>query len=300
MGDYQKISMAYSCHNMVNPIKKIILKHPKDAFKDQDTINKQFSRLNYFEAPNFNKAISDYDKFVGLLISFDIELHFLPKDNSTSIDSIYTHDPCVVSNNGVILCNMGKKARLAEPNTMEDYFKSIQMPILGRIKAPGTLEGGDVVWIDEKTIAVGEGYRTNKEGIKQLKHLLSDQVENVISVPIPHWTGPEDCLHLMSNISPIDHNLYLVYSRLLPVPFRKYLLDRNIELIDVPDEEYESMGCNVLAVAPRKVIMINGNLITKQLLEKKDIEVYTYDGAEISIKGAGGPTCLTRPFVRSI
>ena len=300
MGDYQKISMAYSCHNMVNPIKKIILKHPKDAFKDQDTINKQFSRLNYFEAPNFNKAISDYDKFVGLLISFDIELHFLPKDNSTSIDSIYTHDPCVVSNNGVILCNMGKKARLAEPNTMEDYFKSIQMPILGRIKAPGTLEGGDVVWIDEKTIAVGEGYRTNKEGIKQLKHLLSDQVENVISVPIPHWSGPEDCLHLMSNISPVDHNLYLVYSRLLPVPFRKYLLDRNIELIDVPDEEYESMGCNVLAVAPRKVIMINGNLITKQLLEKKDIEVYTYDGAEISIKGAGGPTCLTRPFVRSI
>jgi len=125
-------------------------------------------------------------------------------------------------------------------------------------------------------------------------------VENVISVPIPHWSGPEDCLHLMSNISPVDHNLYLVYSRLLPVPFRKYLLDRNIELIDVPDEEYESMGCNVLAVAPRKVIMINGNLITKQLLEKKDIEVYTYDGAEISIKGAGGPTCLTRPFVRSI
>ena len=292
--------MAYSCHNMVNPIKKIILKHPKDAFKDQDTINKQFSRLNYFEAPNFNKAISDYDKFVGLLISFDIELHFLPKDNSTSIDSIYTHDPCVVSNNGVILCNMGKKARLAEPNTMEDYFKSIQMPILGRIKAPGTLEGGDVVWIDEKTIAVGEGYRTNKEGIKQLKHLLSDQVENIIIVPIPHWSGPEDCLHLMSNISPIDHNIFLVYSRLLPVPFRKYLLDRNIELIDVPDEEYESMGCNVLAVAPRKVIMINGNLITKQLLEKKDIEVYTYDGAEISIKGAGGPTCLTRPFVRSI
>ena len=174
------------------------------------------------------------------------------------------------------------------------------MPILGRIKAPGTLEGGDVVWIDEKTIAVGEGYRTNKEGIKQLKHLLSDQVENVISVPIPHWSGPEDCLHLMSNISPIDHNIFLVYYRLLPVPFRKYLLDRNIELIDVPDEEYESMGCNVLAVAPRKVIMINGNLITKQLLEKKDIEVYTYDGAEISIKGAGGPTCLTRPFVRSI
>ena len=174
----------------------------------------------------------------------------------------------------------------------------MQIPILGKIKTPGILEGGDVVWIDNKTIAVGEGYRTNREGIEQLRYLLSDQVETVISVPMPHWTGPQDCLHLMSNLSPIDHNLYLVYSRLLPVSFRKYLLDQNIELIDVPDEEYESMGCNVLAVAPRKVIMISGNSKTKQLLEKNNVEVYTYDGTEISIKGAGGPTCLTRPFLR--
>ena len=115
---------------------------------------------------------------------------------------------------------------------------------------------------------------------------------------IPHWNGPDDCLHLMSNLSPIDHDLYLVYSRLLPVSFIKYLLDQNIELIDVPDDEYESMGCNVLAVAPRKVIMISGNPKTKHLLENKGVEIHTYDGSEISIKGAGGPTCLTRPFLR--
>ena len=283
---------------MVDPIKKILLKHPKNAFINQEIINKQYLELNYSEAPNFNKAILDYEKFVSLLKSFGIELHYLPEDNSTSLDSIYTHDPCIISNNGIIICNMGKKARLAEPNTIEKFFKSIQIPILGKIKAPGTLEGGDVVWIDDKTIAVGEGYRTNKEGIEQLRYLLSDQVETVISVPIPHWNGPQDCLHLMSNLSPIDHNLYLVYSRLLPVSFRKYLLDRNIELIDVPDEEYESMGCNVLTVAPRKAIMISGNSKTKQLLEKNNVEVYTYDGTEISIKGAGGPTCLTRPFLR--
>jgi len=283
---------------MVDPIKKILLKHPRNSFINQEIIDKQYLELNYSEAPNFNKAILDYEKFVSLLKSFGIELHYLPEDNSTSLDSIYTHDPCIISNNGIIICNMGKKARLAEPNTIEKFFKSIQIPILGKIKAPGTLEGGDVVWIDDKTIAVGEGYRTNKEGIEQLRYLLSDQVETVISVPIPHWNGPQDCLHLMSNLSPIDHNLYLVYSRLLPVSFRKYLLDRNIELIDVPDEEYESMGCNVLAVAPRKVIMISGNSKTKQLLEKNNVEVYTYDGTEISIKGAGGPTCLTRPFLR--
>ena len=283
---------------MVDPIKKILLKHPKSAFINQKTINEQYLKLNYLEAPNFNKAILDYENFVSLLKSFDIELHYLPEDKSTSLDSIYTHDPCVISNNGVIICNMGKKSRLPELDTIEKFFNSMQIPILGKIKTPGILEGGDVVWIDNKTIAVGEGYRTNREGIEQLRYLLSDQVETVISVPMPHWNGPQDCLHLMSNLSPIDHNLYLVYSRLLPVSFRKYLLDQNIELIDVPDEEYESMGCNVLAVAPRKVIMISGNSKTKQLLEKNNVEVYTYDGTEISIKGAGGPTCLTRPFLR--
>ena len=283
---------------MVDPIKKILLKHPKSAFINQKTINEQYLKLNYLEAPNFNKAILDYENFVSLLKSFDIELHYLPEDKSTSLDSIYTHDPCVISNNGVIICNMGKKSRLPESDTIEKFFNSMQIPILGKIKTPGILEGGDVVWIDNKTIAVGEGYRTNREGIEQLRYLLSDQVETVINVPIPHWNGPQDCLHLMSNLSPIDHNLYLVYSRLLPVSFRKYLLDENIELIDVPDEEYESMGCNVLAVAPRKVIMISGNSKTKQLLEKNNVEVYTYDGTEISIKGAGGPTCLTRPFLR--
>ena len=288
-----------SSHNMVNPIKKILLKHPKNAFVDQKTINNQYLDLNYSKAPDFNKAINDYEKFTSLIKSFGIELHFLSKDYSTSLDSIYTHDPCVITNKGVILCNMGKKARMPEINNVEQYFKSINIPILGKIEAPGTLEGGDIVWIDEKTIAVGEGYRTNNEGIKQLKHILSDQIKDVIRVSIPHWNGPKDCLHLMSNLSPIDHNLYLVYSRLLPVSFLKYLRARNIELINVPDKEYESMGCNVLAVSQRKVIMISGNPRTKQLLENKGVEVYTYDGSEISIKGAGGPTCLTRPFLRS-
>ena len=283
---------------MVDPIKKILLKHPSNAFLNQRNINKQYLDLNYLAAPNFNSAISDYEIFVDLLKSFDIEIHYLPKDKSTSLDSIYTHDPCVVSNKGVVICNMGKKARLPEADRMKKFFHSIEVPILGKIQSPGTLEGGDVVWINEKTIAIGEGYRTNKEGIEQLKLLLSDQVETVITVSIPHWNGPDDCLHLMSNLSPIDHDLYLVYSRLLPVSFIKYLLDQNIELIDVPDDEYESMGCNVLAVAPRKVIMISGNPKTKQLLENKGVEIHTYDGSEISIKGAGGPTCLTRPFLR--
>jgi N-dimethylarginine dimethylaminohydrolase len=193
---------------------------------------------------------------------------------------------------------MGKDERHAEPEAIKTYFQSINVPILGKIQEPGTLEGGDVVWIDERTVAVGEGYRSNAEGIHQFKALLGDLVDEVISVPLPHWTGPGDCLHLMSNVSPIDHGLYLVYSRLLSVPFRQYLIKRGIKLLEVPDEEYESMGCNVLSVAPKKCIMIEGNPMTQQRLEAEGVEVHTYDGSEISLKGAGGPTCLTRPFLR--
>jgi len=283
---------------MVDPIKRVLIKHPKDAYKNQSKVDQESPQLNYLDVPDFEKAKTDYDKFLEFLESCDIEIHFLPEKGTTSIDSVYTHDPCVVSNGGVILCTMGKDARVPESKAVEAYFESIGVPILGQIEFPGTLEGGDVVWIDERTVAVGEGYRTNTEGIRQFKNLLGDHVDEVISVPLPHWTGPADCLHLMSNISPIDHDLYLVYSRLLPVPFRQYLLDRQMKLIEVPDEEYESMGCNVLAVAPRKVIMLKGNPITQKRLETKGVDVHTYDGKEISLKGAGGPTCLTRPFLR--
>jgi N-dimethylarginine dimethylaminohydrolase len=285
---------------MVDPIRRVLIKHPRDAYRDQVNVDHQYQQLNYSDVPDFKKSLIDYGTFAGLLESFGIEVHYLPEDESTSLDSIYTHDPCVVTNSGVILCLMGKKDRLSESVVMENYFQSINVPILGRIETPGTLEGGDVVWLDERTLAVGEGYRSNAEGIRQLKTLLGNLVDEVISVPLPHWTGSGDCLHLMSNVSPIDHDLYLVYSRLLPVPFRKYLLDRQIQFIEVPDEEYDSMGCNVLAMAPRKCIMIKGNPITKDRLEAEGVEVHTYDGSEISIKGSGGPTCLTRPFFRSV
>ena len=289
--------IQFGCQDMVKQVRRVLLKHPRDAFIDQTTIARQSSELNYSNAPDFEIACKDYDLFLDLIRSFGPEIHFLPASN-TSLDSIYTHDPCIITNGGAILCNMGKPQRSNEPGDIEKYFTSIGVPILGRIEGTGTLEGGDIIWIDERTVAVGEGYRSNMEGIAQFKHLLGGLVDTVIPVALPHWTGPADCLHLMSNVSPIDHDLYLVYSRLLSISFRKYLLDRNIQLIEVPDEEYASMGCNVLAMANRKVIMIEGNPITQNRLENEGVEVHTYNGAEISLKGAGGPTCLTRPFLR--
>ena len=284
---------------MVNSVKRILLKHPRDAFLSQQKINSESKKLNYPSPPDLDLAIKQYDLFVKLIRSFGSEVYFLPADNNTSLDSIYTHDPCTMTNNGLIVCNMGKLKRSTEPEHLKRFFQSINIPIIGKIESPGTLEGGDIVWINKDTVAVGEGYRSNSEGINQFKKLLGKQAKEIIPVALPHWEGPNDCLHLMSNLSPIDENLFLVYSRLLPVSFIKYLLDHKIKLIEVPDEEYYSMGCNVLAMGKGKVIMLEGNPITQKRLEAEGVKVKTYNGSEISIKGAGGPTCLTRPFLRS-
>ena len=298
--NHKGMQPIFNCNNMVDPIKKILLNHPKNAFFNQKKIDSEFKELNFFDAPDYNESLHEYEAFIDILKSHNIEMYFLDRNNTNTIDSIYAHDPFIISNDGAIICNMGKKNRVSEIENIKIFLKNNDIPIIGEISAPGKLEGGDIVWIDKHNIAVGIGYRSNIEGAKQLGEILSGIVKNVIPVPLPHWNGPSDCLHLMSNLSPIDFNLFLVYSRLLPVQFIQYLEENKIELIEVPFEEYETMACNVLAIAPREVIMLEGNPITKKLLEKENVIVHTYKGSEISLKGAGGPTCLTKPLLRSL
>ena len=296
--NHKKMLPIFNCNNMVDPIKKILLSHPKNAFFNQNKINSEFKELNFFDAPDYNESLNEYEAFIDILKFHNIELYFLDGDNTNTIDSIYAHDPFIISNDGAIICNMGKKNRISEIENVKIFLKNNEIPIIGEISAPGKLEGGDIVWIDKHNIAIGIGYRSNIEGAKQLGEILSDCVKNIIPVPLPHWNGPNDCLHLMSNLSPIDSNLFLVFSKLLPVQFIQYLKENKIELIEVPFKEYETMACNVLAIAPREVIMLEGNPITKNLLENENVIVHTYKGSEISLKGAGGPTCLTKPFLR--
>ncbi len=290
--------MKFSCQSEVDQIKSLLLKHPKDAFLSLDNIQSQWKELNYLASPDYDKALKEYDNFVEYLKKSISDIYYLPQNYKTGLDSIYVHDPVIITNKGAILCNMGKEKRRAEPSAAGEFLLELGIPILGSITGEGTLEGGDVVWIDEYTLAVGLGYRTNEEGIRQLKELIRDIVDEFIVVPLPHWKGPGDVLHLMSLISPVDHGLAVVYSKLLPVPFREWLLRRGIQLLDVPDSEFETMACNILAVSPRKCIMISGNPQTKQMLGDKGIEIWEYGGEEISRKGAGGPTCLTRPLLR--
>lgn len=290
--------MKFGSQSEVNRIKSLLLKHPKDAFLSQANIQAQWKELNYTNPPDFDRAVEEYNEFVRLLEASIPEICFLSEDDRTGLDSIYVHDSLIVTDKGALLCRMGKEKRQGEPLAAEEFLNELEIPILGSITGEGKLEGGDVVWIDERTIAVGLGYRTNEEGIRQLKELTSDSVDEYIIVPLPHWEGPEDVMHLMSLVSPVRRDLAVVYPRLLPVPFREWLLRLEIRLLEVPDSEFETMGCNVLAVSPDECIMISGNPQTKRLLEEAGIQVYEYEGEEISRKGAGGPTCLTRPLLR--
>lgn len=286
----------------VAPVRRLLLKHVRDAWINQDHVDAQWQSLNYVARPDFEKAIDEYDALVDLLGRFNIEILFLPRvddDDVVGLDSMYVRDASVVTGSGVILCAMGKSARQGEPGRQGQGFRGLGVPILGTIDGDGRLEGGDVTWLGPNTVAVARGYRTNDEGIRQLTELLGPDI-SVDIMHSPHYRGPSDVFHLMSVISPIDDDLALVYSPLMSVPFREMLLGRGYKLIEVPDAEFDSLGCNVLAVAPRVCIIAKGNPVTVGELRASGVTVYEFEAGEICLKGCGGPTCLTRPLDRVI
>ncbi len=290
--------MSFTCHSDIGKIKSMFIKNVKQAFVSDQHIEKYWAALNYSGKPNLGEAITEYADFESVLKNNGAEIFNFPEDGLVNMDSVYCRDASVATNKGMIICNMGKAGRVNEPSVQKQAFEKNGIPVLGTITAPGTLEGGDVAWLDEYTLAVGHSYRTNEEGIRQLKALLEPMGVEVITVPLPHYKGQQDVFHLMSILSPIDTDLVVVYSPLMPIAFRNLLLQRGYHLIEVPDEEFESMGCNVLALAPRDCLMVDGNPVTKAALEGAGCKVTAYKGDEISVKGGGGPTCLTRPIYR--
>ncbi len=287
-----------SAHSESGKLKSVFIKRAKDAFIDDAHVSKHWESLNYLGKPDIQKAFSEYEAFEQVFKDNGTELLYLPEDASVNMDSIYCRDAAIATSKGMIICNMGKEGRKNEPLAEQKAFEGNGIPVLGVITAPGTIEGGDVAWLDEKTLAVGHTYRTNEEGIKQITAILAPIGVEVITVPMPHYRGPSDVFHLMSVLSPVDKNLAVVYSPLIPIVFRNELINRGFELVEVPEAEFDSMGCNVLALSPRVCLMVKGNPITKARLEKAGCKVIEYEGAEISVKGGGGPTCLTRPVER--
>ena len=292
--------MLLASPNEFGALRHVAVTHARDAFKDQATIDAQWEGLGFTGRPDFDRAVAQHDAFLAILREAGATVHLLAPARGTTLDAIYARDASLAGPSGIVLCAMGKAARATEPASQAEAFRAVTpaVPILGRVQPPGCIEGGDVVWLGPRTLAVGIGYRTNTEGASQVRRLLGDTIDELIEVPLPHWRGPGDVLHLMSLISPVAGDLAVVYSPLMPVPFRQRLESMGIAFVEVPEAEFDSMGVNVLAVAPRRCVMLKGNPRTRQALEQAGASVIEYDGSEISAKGCGGPTCLTRPLVR--
>ncbi len=283
--------------NEYSQIKEVAIRSPLAGFIDNDKISREWEALRYHAKPDMLLAISEYKYFKSLLTDDGMEVIDLPPSKKLTLDSIYTRDTILLCDKGLILCNMGRASRTFEVNENFKALSSMGYEVAGEIKAPGTLEGGDFIWIDNNHAAVGLGPRTNAEGIRQLKEILGPSIDlHIVNLPIPDH--PDDVLHLMSIISPLDKDLALIYKPFIPNSFLQWLADLNINFIKLSEEEYPLMGCNVLATAPRSIIMLDELPKVQFELEKAQCKIRTYKGIEISRKGEGGPTCLTRPLKR--
>jgi len=283
--------------NEFGRLKRLAMRRPADAFVDEARIDREWQDLNYHYRPDLAKARAEHDRFAEIIRSVGADILYLPPADELTMDSLYVRDAAAVSPKGVILANMGKKQRAGEPAIHGRFLAETQIPVIGAITGAGKLEGGDLIWLDEKTVAIGRTYRTNDEGIRQFKNLVGEGVHVEVAA-MPHYKGQSDVFHLMSVISPLDHDLQLVYSPLMPIPFREWLLARGQKLVEVPDAEFPTMGCNVLAIAPREVVMVKGNPETKARMEAAGCKVHVIEADAISVPGEGGPTCLTRPLER--
>jgi dimethylargininase len=284
--------------SFVAPLRRVIVKRPEDAFRSSSKIAEEWKRLGFTGPPDLDRAAAEHRRFVALLEDAGAEVLFLPAAEGTTLDSLYAHDPGLVTSAGAVVFNMGKPERRGEGPALARALAGWGVPVLGTLEGDATAEGGDMLWLDETTLVAGRGFRTNAEGIARIRALLAPLGIETIEAHLPAWDGREGLLHLLSIISPVAADLAVVYRRLLPVPLVEMLEARGVVLIDVPDEEFAGMACNVLALAPRRVVMLEGLPVTRGRLEEAGCTVAEYSGREISLKGNGGPTCLTRPLLR--
>jgi len=283
----------YGSQSMVDPLRRVLVRRPDATFGNADP-----GLWHYVAQPVLARAQAEHDALVTTLREAGCEVLFHEAELPHHADAIFTHDPVIVTDNGAVILRMGKEQRRGEEAAMARTLEGLEIPILTTLEGEALAEGGDLLWLDHETLAVGQGFRTNAEGLRQLTAALRPLGVETVPVQLPYGSGPDACLHLMSLISMIDHDLAVVFLPLLPVPFVELLSKRGIERVEVPEEEFPTMGPNVLALAPRRCLVIEGNPITRERLEAAGCEVLTYRGEELSLKAEGGATCLTRPILR--
>lgn len=281
---------GYGSASMWGELRRVLVRRPlpEDAAA--------WEAYGWRSAPDVAMAHREHEAFCALLEDAGAEVVVSEHDPGNP-DAIYTYDPTLVGRDGAVLLLPGKEGRRREPDATAAALEAAGVPVAARIEPPATVEGGDTVWLDDETLLVGIGYRTNPASVEALRAVFAGV--DVISFDLPHWNGAGEVMHLMSLLSPLDRDLALVYPRIAPTRLMWLLADRGIEVVAVPDEEFASMGTNVLALGPRRALALEGNGETRRRLERAGVDVVTYRGDEISRKGDGGPTCLTRPLLRA-
>lgn len=274
---------------MTGTLQRVLVRPPGGDFS-------RWREYGWLAEPDATRIAEEHEGLRTALADAGAEVVVAPSAADANPDAIYVFDASLVTDAGAILLRPGKEVRRGEVKTMRTDFKAAGVPIAAELTEPALAEGGDAFWLDGQTLVVGLGYRTNDAGARQLGAALSG-VE-VITVDLPHYHGRDHCMHMLTLISPLDTDLALVYLPLMPARLVALLEERGIALVEVPDEEFESIGCNVLALGPRKALALDGNPETRRRMEAAGVDVRVYTGEELSRKGEGGPTCLTLPLQR--
>lgn len=281
---------GFGAQSLTDPLRRVLVRPPLEADRAA------WREYGWRAEPDVATARHEHEALSLLLEQAGAEVIVSAHDPGNP-DAIYTYDPVLVGAGGAVLLRPGKEGRRGEPAGIGEALATAGVPVAATVGEPATVEGGDTVWLDPETLLVGHGYRTGAAGIAALREAFP--AVEVVVFDLPHWSGAGEVMHLMSFISPLDRDLALVYTRLAPVRLLELLAERGIGLVEVPDEEFETMGSNVLALGPRRALALEGNDVTRKRMERAGVDVVVYAGDEISRKGDGGPTCLTRPVLRA-
>lgn len=284
----------YGAQSMTAPLKRVVMRRPGEEMAAAAP-----AEWHYTSPIDLAEARAAHDAFADALRAWGVEVLYHDEPLPGLADGVFVFDPALVTDRGTLLLSMGKEKRRGEEEPLGRTLQACGVPLYGRLEGEARAEGGDTMWLDHDTLAVGRGFRTNAEGVRQLRGLLGPLGVTVVDYDLPYFTGPEACLHLLSVISPVDEDLAVAYPPLMPTAFWAELRRRGVRLLEVPEEEFlHTQATNVLCVAPRRCIMLGGSPVTRQLLLEADCEVVTFAGEPLSFKAEGGPTCLTRPVLR--
>jgi N-dimethylarginine dimethylaminohydrolase len=292
-------TLAFNGHSMTAPLLRVLVCSPRTAGWNDPVRLTHWQALGFHHAPDFAIAQSQHETLCRELQAAGAEIIQLPPAAELSLDAVYTHDPSLTTDYGLIAMHPGKPNRIAEAAHHTAFCETLPIPTLGAITSPGATEAGDILWLDSKTLLIGNGYRTNADGIRQMRDLLAPRGVQVLSAPLPYGPGPSACLHLMSLISLLDGRTAIVDLPWLAVETVELLKSRGCNFIEIDPSERDTLACNILALGNNRLLAIEENMKTNARLRQAGFDVRTFPGSELCINGSGGPTCLTRPLFRT-